>query len=243
MNVPRLVCLFSVMLLPFPLVAPAQESGPSVAPASGELRLDVVVDTKSGQPVPNLRQQDFTVLDNKTPRPITYFKIMSAADDPVSVIILVDAVNIPFQTVAWSRQEVEKYLKTNEGKLPYPTSVAVLTDQGVQIDNGFSIDGNALSDGLEHHEIGLREVTRDSEWVTLSACRFPSKHSSSSWGTLLLFQAAKLFSGFRQAGPLSRALTSTWTPSKSGRSSMKSSAFQHSSDRSISPSTTSTPSE
>ncbi|MGD0479676.1 MAG: VWA domain-containing protein [Terracidiphilus sp.] len=137
---------------------------PAVPPAQRAIRLDVVVDTKSGQPVPNLRQQDFTVLDNKTPRPITYFKIKSAADEPVSVIILVDAVNIPFQMVAWSRQEVEKFLKTNEGQLPYPTSIAVLTDQGVQIDNGFSTDGNALSDGLEHHEIGLRQITRDSEW-------------------------------------------------------------------------------
>ena len=164
MNVPRLVFLFPVMLLPFPLVALAQQPGPAVPAASQTLRLDVVVDTKSGQPVPNLGQQDFTVLDNKIPRPISYFKIKSTADEPMSVIILVDAVNIPFQLVAWSRQGVEKYLKTNEGQLPYPTSIAVLTDQGVQIDNGFSTDGNALSDGLEHHEIGLRQITRDSEW-------------------------------------------------------------------------------
>jgi VWFA-related protein len=164
MNVGKLVYLFPVMLLPFPLVALAQQPRPAGSPASQTLRLDVVVDTKSGQPVPNLRQQDFTVLDNKTPRPITYFKIKSTADEPVSVIILIDAVNTSFQMVAWSRQEVEKYLKTNEGQLPFPTSIAVLNDQGVQIDNGFSTDGNALSDGLEHHEIGLREINRTSEW-------------------------------------------------------------------------------
>jgi VWFA-related protein len=169
MTLARFFCALSTASLCGLTVASAQQTLPpstlpAVPPASQNLRLDVVVDTKSGQPVPNLRQQDFTVLDNKTPRPITYFKIKSTADEPVSVIILVDAVNIPFQTVAWSRGEVEKYLKTNEGKLPYPTSIAVLTDQGVQIDNGFSTDGNALSDGLEHHEIGLRQVTRDSEW-------------------------------------------------------------------------------
>jgi len=152
------------MLLPFPLVALAQQPGPADPPASQNLRLDVVVDTKSGQPLPNLRQQDFTVLDNKTPRPITYFKIKSTADEPVSVIILVDAVNIPFQMVAWSRQGVEKFLKTNEGQLPFPTTIAVLADEGVQIDNGFSTNGNALSDGLEHHDIGLRQITRNSEW-------------------------------------------------------------------------------
>jgi len=163
-NVNRLVCLFSVTLLALPLAVLAQQPGPAASTAAQTFRLNVVVDTKSGQPVPNLRQEDFTVLDNKTPRPITYFKIKSTADEPVSVIILIDAVNSPFQTVAWSRQEVEKYLKTNEGQLPFATSIAVLTDQGVQIDNGFSTDGNALSDGLEHHEIGLRQINRTSEW-------------------------------------------------------------------------------
>ncbi|MGB8847896.1 MAG: VWA domain-containing protein, partial [Terracidiphilus sp.] len=132
--------------------------------ARNAIRLDVAVDTKSGQPAPNLRQQDFTVLDNKIPRPVTYFKIKGAADEPVHVVILVDAVNIPYQMVAWSRQEVEKFLKANEGKLTYPTSIAVLTDQGVQIDKGFSTDGNTLSADLEHREIGLRQITRDSEW-------------------------------------------------------------------------------
>jgi VWFA-related protein len=144
--------------------ASAQQPQPAAPPASQDLRLDVVVDTKSGQPVANLTQQNFTVLDNKTPRPITHFKIKSVADEPVSVIVLIDAVNSPYETVSWSRQSVEKFLKSNEGQLPYPTSIAVLTDQGVQINNSFSTDGNALSEGLEHHAIGLRQITRASDW-------------------------------------------------------------------------------
>ncbi len=169
MTVNRLLCAIFTASLCGLTAASAQQtlpsSGQAALPATPHaIRLDVAVDTKSGQPVPNLPQQDFTILDNKIPRPITYFKIKSAADEPVHVIILVDAVNIPYQIVAWSRQEVEKFLKSNEGKLTYPTSIAVLTDQGVQINNGFSTDGNALSDDLEHHEIGLRQITRDSEW-------------------------------------------------------------------------------
>ena len=164
MIVHRLARLFLVMLLFSPLTAAAQQPEPAAPPASQALRLDVAVDTKSGQPVPNLPQQDFTVLDNKIPRPITSFKIKSAADEPVHVVILVDAVNIPYRMVAWSRQGVERFLKTDEGKLTYPTSIAVLTDQGVQIDSGFSSDGNTLSADLEQHQIGLREITRDSEW-------------------------------------------------------------------------------
>jgi VWFA-related protein len=164
MTVHRFVCAFFTASLCGLSAASAQRPEPAPPPASQALRLDVAVDTKSGQLVPNLPQQDFTVLDNKIPRPITYFKIKSAADEPVHIVILVDAVNIPYQVVAWSRQEVEKFLKSNEGQLTYPTSIAVLTDQGVQINNGFSTNGNTLSDDLEHHEIGLREITRNSEW-------------------------------------------------------------------------------
>ena len=164
MKIPGLISFLSAMLLLFPLLTAGRQaevrraSGLSQSPAERRRRHQI------RSACSNLRQQDFTVLDNKIPRPITDFKIKSAADEPVHVIVLLDAVNIPYSMVAWSRQEVEKFLKANEGKLTYPTSIAVLTDQGVQIDNDFSTDGNALSDGLEHHPIGLREITRDSEW-------------------------------------------------------------------------------
>jgi VWFA-related protein len=66
--------------------------------------------------------------------------------------------------VAYAREGIERYLKSNEGQLPQPTSIAVLSDTGAQIAESFSKDGNALSDSLEHHEIGLRQITRSSEW-------------------------------------------------------------------------------
>ena len=65
--------------------------------ASQQIKLDVVVDTKSGQPVTTLGQQDFTILDNKSPRPITSFKVVTAAQEPVSVILFIDAVNTPLR--------------------------------------------------------------------------------------------------------------------------------------------------
>jgi VWFA-related protein len=164
MTAHRIVCAFYLALLTAIPAAVAQQPQPATPPSSRDIHLDVVVETKSGQPVTKLAQQNFTVLDNKSVRPITSFKAKTPTDEPVNVIVLVDAVNIPYEMVAWSRQGVEKYLKTNEGRLPYPTSVAVLTDQGVQLDNSFSTDGNTLSDSLEHHAIGLRQITRDSEW-------------------------------------------------------------------------------
>jgi VWFA-related protein len=144
--------------------APAQQPQPTVSSPSDSIKLTVVVDTKASQPVTNLAPQDFTILDNRFQRPITSFKIVSAAEEPVHVILFIDAVNTPFDKVEYVRQGVEKFLRQNEGKLAYPTELAVLTDEGVKTNNVFSTDGNALNDVLEHHEIGLREINRASQW-------------------------------------------------------------------------------
>lgn len=164
LNIARLAAILFAALLPPFFAAHAQMSLPAIAPPSQSFKFDVAVNSKSGQPVTTLHQQDFTVLDNKTPRPITSFKIMTPAQEPVRVILFVDAVNTPYETVAYVREGVEKFLKANEGTLANPTTVAVLTDQGAQIDSGFSTNGNALNDDLQHHEIGLRQINRASEW-------------------------------------------------------------------------------
>lgn len=143
---------------------PAFAQLPSIAPPSHSIRINVEVDTKAGQPVSALRAQDFTLLDNKVTRPITSFKIVTPAQEPVHVIVLIDAVNTWYTGIAYVRQNVDQFLKLNEGTLAYPTSLAVLTDQGAQILNGFSTDGHALEDVLDHHDIGLREINRTSEW-------------------------------------------------------------------------------
>ena len=163
MTTQRFVCTLMLLVASCPLAAPAQPAQPAT-PSSQPMHLDVVVETKSGQPVTNLAQKDFTLFDNKSARPITSFKILRSTDGPVSVIVLLDAVNTPYQMVAYARGGTEDFLKSNEGKLANPTSIAVLTDQGVQIDDSFSTDGNALRDALARRQIGLREINRSSEW-------------------------------------------------------------------------------
>ena len=48
--------------------------------------------------------------------------------------------------------------------MAHPIALAVLTDQGAKIDENFFTEGNQAADTLEHYEIGLREITRASEW-------------------------------------------------------------------------------
>lgn len=164
MKIFRSVLMLFSTFLPGLLAAPAQQPQPALPSPSDSIKLTVVVDSKSGQPAVNLGQQDFTILDNKVPRPITSFKVVTAADEPVEVILLIDAVNTPYEMVSYMRQGTGKFLKANEGKLAHPTIIAVLTDQGVQFDSGFSTDGNALNDSLAHHTIGLRTIKRDALW-------------------------------------------------------------------------------
>ena len=163
MTVRSSVFSFLTVILVFSAATSAQKA--NLTPTSGRIRLYVVVDTKSGRPAAQLTRQNLSVLDNRMLRTIASFRIVTSADEPVKVIIVLDAVSAPYTLVAISRQEIEKYLKTTEGQLAEPTSIAVLTDQGLQIDNAFSTNGNALSDALEHYTIGLRQVTRDSQWA------------------------------------------------------------------------------
>ena len=73
---------------------PAQQpvqAGPGAG--GGQIVLDVVAAPKSGRPVADLQQQDFTVLDNKAPQTITSFKAVTGREAKLEVIVVIDAVN------------------------------------------------------------------------------------------------------------------------------------------------------
>src|SRR5271168_879344 len=88
----------------------AQEAVPT-ATASSRIDLGVVVRQASGHLVTNLQQQDFTILDSKTPRPITSFHSPGAAQTPVQVVLVVDAVNSTYSNIAYQRGEIDKFLR------------------------------------------------------------------------------------------------------------------------------------
>lgn len=154
------------MLLPLLLCAAAgsaQQSAPAVQPdPATRIYLDVVVTPKDGAPVAELRRQDFTVLDNKAPQVITSFQALGGDSAPVEVIVVVDAVNTGYQTIAFERGQIDKFLRANGGHLAYPTAMAIVTDTGTQMQNNFSQDGNSVSAALDQFAIGLRDLRRSS---------------------------------------------------------------------------------
>jgi VWFA-related protein len=156
------VCLVVAALLPSLDTASAQQISPAVNSSSRSLRLNVIVTPKAGLPVTSLQKQDFTLMDNKSPLPITSFRAVNSGQEPVKVILVIDGVNTDFDRVAYVQEQVQKFLRANGGELAHPTTIAVLTDKGTQFQKDFSGDGNALSASLDHYTVGLREINRSS---------------------------------------------------------------------------------
>ena len=158
---------WALVLVAIPSVLAGQVGVTSV-PASGEsggrrIRLDVVVNDKSGKPVAGLQQQDFTVLDGKQPQKIVSFQAVTAASadrEPVQIILLIDAVNTAFDRVANARGEIKRYLERDGGKLAQPLSFAFFSDSGVKLQEKPSRDGTAQAAFLDQNETALRIVRR-----------------------------------------------------------------------------------
>jgi VWFA-related protein len=137
---------------------------PSLSGQSTNINLDVVVTAKSGPPVTGLDQSDFTLLDNKTPQHLTSFRAIGATQEPVHVIVVIDAVNASYESIAYQRGQIDKFLQANGGQLFQPTALAFFSDLKTEIQEDFSTNGNELSSSLENYAVSLRSIRRSSQW-------------------------------------------------------------------------------
>ncbi len=155
----RLGCFLLATLL-CAAAAPAQQNSPQVQAGGGKIYLDVTVSPKSGPPVADLQQQDFTLLDNNSPQAITSFAAVTGRQAPVQVVLVIDAINTDAREIGYERIQIDKFLRTDGGHLAFPVAIAVATDTGVKVAENFSSDGNALSAAMDHDQIGLRDIGR-----------------------------------------------------------------------------------
>ncbi|MGA8501239.1 MAG: VWA domain-containing protein [Candidatus Sulfotelmatobacter sp.] len=156
----RFACFILVMFL-YTAAISAQE--PSAAPppaAASKIYLDVIVSPKSGPPVADLQQQDFTLLDNKSPRAFASFQAFTGREAPIRVVLVIDAVNSGAQRVGYERIQIDNFFRADGGHLAYPIALAVFTDKGISIAAELSSDGNALSDALDKQDIAIRAIGR-----------------------------------------------------------------------------------
>jgi VWFA-related protein len=133
--------------------------------ADRQITLDVQVTDKSGAPILGLQQQDFTLLDDKLPRNILSFQAVNsaaaaAADPPVEIVLVIDAVNSPVLTVTYERDQIRKFLLQNGGALSHPVSLVLFSDDGTKVLKDFTRDGSALAAVYDQFQTGLRTTTR-----------------------------------------------------------------------------------
>ena len=163
----RWICLLCI----FVSSALAQQNGPArpassaaVGASDHAITLDVVVTDKSGQPVRDLQQQDFTLLDNKAPQKITSFQEVqrptASSDPPVEVILVIDQVNASFTNAGVERQAVEGFLKQNGGELVHPVSIVLFSDSGAAIGSTPTQDAKTLIAELNQSNNSLRTIGR-----------------------------------------------------------------------------------
>jgi VWFA-related protein len=162
------LCLSTLFFPLLCVVAAAQQASSSslqtkrAPPPSRTIQLNVVVTPKSGAPVAGLQEKDFTVLDNKVPQTITSFRASNGSQEPIEVILLIDSINIGVDVIAEERIQIHKFLHSNDGRLTRPTTLAVLTNKGVQMQGAYTLDGNGLANSLDKYTIGLRTIGRSS---------------------------------------------------------------------------------
>ena len=127
-------------------------------PDSRQMTIRVSVSTRHAEPVEGLTKDNFTLFDNKHEEPITGFRAL--ADTQTHILIVLDAVNLPYVQVPYARRQLSRFFSSNGGHLAQPTTFGVLQDSGLQIQPGFSTDGNALNAALDRSSIGLSEIMR-----------------------------------------------------------------------------------
>jgi VWFA-related protein len=128
---------------------PATAAAPmSAVTTEGKVHLDVVVTDASGKTVSGLEPQNFKLLDDGQPRRILSFHSFDGVtvkpDPAVQVILIFDTANLPFPQFSFTRQEIEKFLRQNGGRLAQPVSIMVLSDAGLRVQPRPSTDGYAL---------------------------------------------------------------------------------------------------
>jgi VWFA-related protein len=133
------------------------------------VQLDVTVLDKSGVPISNLSQSDFTIYEDGVPQRIRNFDSSQAhqlpaeslvhgihgtadlqrlaPDAPVTVLVL-DEFNTAFRDTAFARLQIRKFLAKQPETLTQPTSLLVATDDGFEQVNDYTLNRQELLDSL-----------------------------------------------------------------------------------------------
>jgi VWFA-related protein len=171
---------------------PASAVAPQAAPQSpaNTLRaystvviLDGVALDRKGNPVLDLKAEDFKVLEDNVPQEIRRFEtpghsmpppnvdIESTADldryapeAPVNIVLL-DEFNTHFEDMAFARYSLKKWLDRQPGKLDEPTMLIAVSIDKFQVLRDYTQDKQKILDALDHHFAAYPWQAHNFGWV------------------------------------------------------------------------------
>lgn len=165
----RLIATFCLFVLPLPSFSQTTSQSQTVLRATTRLViLDVVATDEKGQPVTDLKAEDFTVLEDGKAQQLIDFSfqrpttttqtlpklapnVISNAPAYTSAsslnVILLDAINTDFSSHAYAQEMLIKYLESSPAI--QPTAVYAL-DGKLLLLHDFTTDTKALRDVLSH---------------------------------------------------------------------------------------------
>jgi VWFA-related protein len=170
----------SAAMILFAHAARAHQTAPAQQPHTATLTvnarlvvLDVVVTDKAGNPVTDLKREDFTVFEDGKQQRIASFEspaahvlpeAMAASSDlsvvfdpakpaafglsPVTVLVL-DQLNTQFADSSFSRRSLKDYLTTQPALLAQPTTLLTVYDNHFKLVKAYTRDRDALLRALD----------------------------------------------------------------------------------------------
>jgi len=96
--------------------------------------LDVIARNRAGDPMTNLTEQDFSVVDDKKRIDSRAVKLSGRPSDRrnTQVTLVIDAMNSSLPDLAKSEDAVEAFLRSQLGRLESPTSILIVSDSAPQ---------------------------------------------------------------------------------------------------------------
>lgn len=154
---------WGIHLAPRPAVAqaapsPAQPS-PQLIPrthADREMRyrmehriiLNVQVSDVAGKSIPHLTEKEFTLLLDHKPYPLVSVREapLHAALAPAHIILVLDTINSSSHDLRTYRKGIQRYIEQLPNVLPFPVSIALVTESGPRLSNNATMRDALLTD-------------------------------------------------------------------------------------------------
>lgn len=219
--------------------ASAQEASTTTLKVQSQLVvLDIVVTDHAGNVVTNLGRDDFEVFEDGVLQEIRNFEAPHKIDTipatapkdqfgredwgnvPLTIIVI-DEMNTPFEETAYSRQEVDRYLKSQPRLLKLPTIILWLNDAGIHPVTALSRNREALIAAIDSHKPSLpykfnRGAVVEQLSASLSAIQQMALFSRGSKGNKQIIWVGRSFPGIdgtildrRQLELMNKAISST----------------------------------